>query len=378
MQMQKKKVLWIKWLVISFCLTALVVAISIFVFPTLLFEKSITQKAVLSLENKLPSSAQTGTVSYRWPNQIRISHIILRKQNNDLETTTQFDDIQGTLKLFPLLWNQVIFEKIEVKQINYENSLLIEDLFTDTLSLKDNEITTHVQFKANGGKTYLHGVIELKRDIPEFNITIKAQDVYITQEMPVLRDLPLFKKDGSEAGGILSIEGHLSGKGFGGNIPSKDIKGSFTLSIRNGYVKSNVLFSALSEIITIDDRYSFDLLETEVLIEEETMYTPKAIVDSQLLKMEASGMIEFGGKLFYKVNVTVNERFVNKDIEKITGTVFRQNAIPLEIRGDINDPKISIKLSQENVEQLVRGITNDFLRTNKEVKKEGKAGNGHK
>src|SRR4030067_59176 len=137
MQMQKKKVLWIKWLVVSFCLTSLVVAISIFVFPTLLFEKSITQKAVLLLENKLPSSAQTGTVSYRWPNQIRISHIILQKQNSDQKTTTQFDDIQGTLKLFPLLWNQVIFQKIEVKPINYENSLLIEDLFTDTLSLKD-------------------------------------------------------------------------------------------------------------------------------------------------------------------------------------------------------------------------------------------------
>ena len=374
MQMQKKKVLWIKWLVVSFCLTSLVVAISIFVFPTLFFEKSITQKAVLLLENRLPSSAQTGTVSYHWPNQIHVSYIILQKQNSDQKTTTQFDDIQGTLKLFPLLWNQVIFQKIEVKQINYENSLLIEDLFTDTLSLKDGVITTHAQFKANGGKTYLHGVIELNRDIPEFNITIKAHDVYITQEMPVLRDLPLFKNNGSEAGGILNIEGYLAGKGFGRNTLNKDIKGNFTLSIRNGYIKSNVLFSALSEIITINDFYSFDLLETEVRIKDETMYTPKAIVDSKLLKMEASGMIGFGGKLFYKANITVNERFVNKDIEKITGTAFRQNAIPLEIRGDINNPKISIKLSQENVEQLVRGIVNDFLRTDKEAKKEGKAG----
>ncbi|WP_169703375.1 hypothetical protein [Candidatus Kuenenia stuttgartiensis] len=79
-------------------------------------EKSITQKVVLLLENKLPSSAQTGTVSYHWPNQIRISLIILQKQNNDPETTTQFDDIQGTLKLFPLLWNQVIFEKLRLNK----------------------------------------------------------------------------------------------------------------------------------------------------------------------------------------------------------------------------------------------------------------------
>ena len=84
-------------------------------------------------------------------------------------------------------------------------------------------------------------------------------------------------------------------------------------------------------------------------------------------------MTGFGGKLFYTANITLNERLVNKDIEKITGTAFRQNAIPLEIRGDINNPKISIKLSQENVEQLVRGIVNDFLRTDKEAKKEGKA-----
>ncbi|MCF6150122.1 MAG: AsmA-like C-terminal region-containing protein [Candidatus Kuenenia sp.] len=374
MQIQENKILWIKWLIISLCLIFLIAAIFLFVYPYLISEKSITQKTVLFLENKLPSSAQIGTVSYRWPNQIQISRITVQKEDKDAETTTQFNDIQGTLNLFPLLLKKIIFKKIEIKQINYENSLLIEDLFTDTLSVKDNVIITHAHCRTNGGNTHIHGVIKLSKNKPEYNVTVEAKDVYITQEMPVLRDLPLFKTEGSEAGGILSIEGNISGKEFGKKTLNKHLKGRFTLRIRNGYMKSMSLFSSLSEIIAINELYSFDLLETEVQIKEETIYTPRAIIDSQLLKLDASGMIGFGGKLFYNANVTVNEKLLNADIEKLAGTAFTQNAMPLEITGTVNDPKISIKLSQDNIEQLVKELTNDFLHTNKE----GKAGNDHK
>ncbi|MBM4054243.1 MAG: AsmA family protein [Planctomycetes bacterium] len=366
--MKKTNILWIQWLIISLCLIFLIAATFLFVYPYLLSEEKITQKTVFLLENQLPSSAQIGTVSYHWPNQIEISRLTFQKQDNNSETTIQFDTIHGTLKLLPLLLKQISFGKVEIKEINYENSLLIEDLFTDTLSIKDNVITTQAQFKINGGTTHFQGTIELNKNKPEFNITIKAQDVYITQEVPVLRDLPLFKTEGSEAGGILSIEGNISGKGFGKKALNKQLKGNFALKIRNGYIKNNTLFSSLSEIITINDLYSFNLLETEVQIKEETMYTPRAIIDSQLLKLEASGMIGFGGKVYYNANITANEKLLTASREKIAGTAFSQNALPLEIRGTVNDPKISIKLSQDNVEQLVKELANDFLRTNKKKK----------
>ena len=40
--------------------------------------------------------------------------------------------------------------------------------------------------------------------------------------------------------------------------------------------------------------------------------------------------------------------------------------MPIEIRGTTKNPKISVKLSKDNIENLVRGFVDDFIKTPKE------------
>jgi len=63
---------------------------------------------------------------------------------------------------------------------------------------------------------------------------------------------------------------------------------------------------------------------------------------------------------------------MDKHVEKIAGLLLKENALPIEIRGTTREPKVSVKLSKDNLEHLVKGLVNDFLSNPKEKHKKEK------
>ena len=75
----------------------------------------------------------------------------------------RFEEIRGTLKLLPLLFKKIVVKKISIREINYENRLLMKDLVTDKFSFKDGVVSTRVRLSVNEGPTAIKGVIDLRQ-----------------------------------------------------------------------------------------------------------------------------------------------------------------------------------------------------------------------
>ena len=375
MQTQTNKRTWLKWLVISCGIVICIVAIVIIVIPIFISEDYIRQKVAQTLEEKIKFISQIGTVSFHSPNHVNIPYIIIQRQEQNTESPIRFDDVQCAVKLFPLLLKKVVIKNISIREINYENRLLIKDLATDKFSFKNGIISACLRLSVNEGPATVKGTIDLNQEKPIFDILISAKGIHITQDVPTLNLIPIFTVKEGEFGGILDIEGHIRGKGIDNEILNKNLNANMRLMIKDGYIRGNKLISSVLEIIGVNKPFSFDLMEAVIQIEEGKIHTPKISIRSSVMELSASGTTEFEGNISYDAVVKFNKEYLNKDIEKIAGLVLKQNTLPVEIRGTTKDPKISIKISKDNVENLVRGLVNDFLDNHKEKHKKEKENN---
>ncbi len=369
MQMQTNKGTWLKRVVIScgiiFCVgLAVVLIITAFISGDF-----IRQKVTQILDDRFKSVHQVGVFSFRWPSQINISYITIQKQEENGKEPIRFEEIQGTLKLFPLLFKKIVVKKISIREINYENRLLMKGLVTDKFSFKDGVVSTSVKLSVNEGPTAIKGVIDLRQKKPAFDISVEARDIHITQDNPFLSILPIFTTRDGEVGGILSLTGFLRGNGMGKEILNKKLVADMKLEVRNGYIRGNRLISSILEIIGVKDAYSFDLMEAVIQIKDGRISTPKMDIQSQLLSLNAFGVTKFDGSISYDATVRFSKEHMGKDMEKIAGLLLKENALPIEIRGTTKDPKVSVKLPKENLENIVKGLVSDFLSNPKEKHK---------
>lgn len=88
-----------------------------------------------------------------------------------------------------------------------------------------------------------------------------------------------------------------------------------------------------------------------------------------LMSINASGIAEFEGSISYDAVVRFNKEHLGKDAEKIAELVLKQNELPIEIRGTAKDPRVAVKLDKESLENVFKGLINDFLRNPKEKQK---------
>ena len=372
MQMQPNKGTWLKWVVFScgiiFCVGLAVVLI----IPAFISGDFIRQKVTQTLDDRFKSVHQVGTFSFHWPNQINISSIVIQKQEENREEPIKFEEIQGTLKLLPLLFKKMVVKKISIREINYENRLLLKNLVTDKFSFNNGVVSTRARLSVNEGPTAIKGMIDLRQKKPTFDLSIEAKDIHITQDIPFLSILPVFSTKEGEVGGILSLKGYLRGNGLGREILNKILVADMKLEVRNGYIRGNKLLSSILEIIGVKGAYSFDSMEAVIQIKDGRISTPKMDIQSQLLSLNASGVTKFDGSISYDAVVRFSKEHMGKDMEKIAGLLLKENALPVEIRGTTKDPKVSVKLPKENLENIVKGLVSDFLSNPKEKRKKEK------
>ena len=372
MQMQTNKGTWLKWVVIScgiiFCVGLAVVLI----IPAFISGDFIRQKVTQILDDRFKSVHQVGAFSFRWPSQINISYITIHKQEENGEEPIKFEEVQGTLKLLPLLFKKIIVKKISIREINYENRLLVKNLVTDKFSFNNGVVSTRARLSVNEGPAAIKGMIDLRQKKPAFDLSIEAKDIHITQDIPFLSILPIFATKDGEVGGILSLKGYLRGKGLGKEILNKKLVADMKLEVRNGYIRGNKLLSSILEIIGVKGAYSFDLMEAVIQIKDGRISTPKMDIQSQLLSLNASGVTMLDGSISYDAAVRFSKEHMGKDMEKIAGLLLKENALPVEIRGTTRDPKVSVKLSKDNLEHIVKGLVDDFLSNPKEKKRKEK------
>jgi len=372
MQMQPNKGTRLKGVVIScgiiFCVGLAVVLI----IPAFISGNFIRQKVTQILDDRFKSVHQVGAFSFHWPSQINISYITIQKQEENREEPLRFEEIQGTLKLFPLLFKKIVVKKISIREINYENRLLLKNLVTDKFSFNNGVVSIRVRLSVNEGPTAIKGVIDLRQKKPTFDLSIEAKDIHITQDIPFLSILPIFATRDGEVGGILSLTGFLRGNGMGKEILNKKFAGDMKLEVRNGYIRGNRLTSSILEIIGVKDVYSFDLMEAVIQIKDGKISTPKMDIQGPLLSLNASGVTKLDGSISYDATVRFSKEHMDKNVEKIAGLLLKQNELPIEIRGTTRDPKVSVKLSKDNLEHIVKGLVNDFLSNPKEKQKKEK------
>lgn len=367
--MQTNKRTWLKWLVIScgigFCITVVV----IFVAPIFISKNFLKQKIDQTLAGRLESVHQVGPVSFNWPNRVNISYLIIQRQKQNTASSIRFENIQGTVKLLPLILKKIVVKKIDIREINYENRLLVKDLVTDKFSFENGIIYTSVRLNVNEGPTTIKGSVDLKPEKPVFDILINAKDINITQDVPNINLLPIFIVKEGEIGGVLSLEGSVRGKGTGKEMLNKKLDANINLTIKDGHISGNKLISSILEIIGTKDAYSFDLMEAVIQIKNEKIHTQKMNIHGHVMSLSASGTTEFEGKISYDAIVKFNKELLSKDIEKIADLVLKQNELPVEIRGTTKDPKVAVKISKDNLENLVKGLVSDFLDDHKEKHK---------
>ena len=372
MQMQTNKGTWLKRVVISCSIIFCVGLAVVLIITAFISGDFIRQKVTQILDDRFKSVHQVGVFSFRWPSQINISYITIQKQEENGKEPIRFEEIQGTLKLFPLLFKKIVVKKISIREINYENRLLMKGLVTDKFSFKDGVVSTSVRLSVNEGPTDIKGVIDLRQKKPTFDLSIEAKDIHITQDIPFLSILPIFTTRDGEVGGLLSLTGFLRGNGLGKEILNKKLAADMKLEVRNGYIRGNRLISSILEIIGVKDVYSFDLMEAVIQIKDGKISTPKMDIQSQLLSLNASGVTKFDGSISYDATVRFSKEHMDKNVEKIAGLLLKENALPVEIRGTTRDPKVSVKLSKDNLEHIVKGLVNDFLSNPKEKRKKEK------
>ena len=372
MQMQTNKGTWLKRVVIScgiiFCVGLAVVLI----IPAFISGDFIRQKVTQILDDRFKSVHQVGAFSFRWPSQINISYITIHKQEENGKDPIRFEEIQGTLKLLPLLFKKIVVKKISIREINYENRLLLKNLVTDKFSFNNGVVSTRARLSVNEGPTAIKGMIDLRQKNLTVDLSIEAKDIHITQDIPFLSILPVFSTKEGEVGGILSFKGYLRGKGLSREILNKKLVADMKLEVRNGYIRGNKLLSSILEIIGVKGAYSFDLMEAVIQIKDGRISTPKMDIQSPLLSLNASGVTKLDGSISYDATVRFSKEHMDKNVEKIAGLLLKENALPIEIRGTTRDPKVSVKLSKDNLEHLVKGLVNDFLSNPKEKHKKEK------
>ena len=371
--MQKNRRAWLKWAVISGGIVICIVAVVILVTPVFVSDNFIRQKVTQLLEDRFHADFQIGNISFNWPNRIDISYLTIQDKDQNKEgQQTQIDDIHGTLKLFPLLSKKLVAKKILIREINYENRLLVKDFVTDKLSFKDGIVFAYVRCSVNEGPTAIKGTVDIRQKKPVFDITIDGKDIYITQDVPIISLLPIFRVKEGEIGGVLNLSGYIRGNGLGKEILNKELVTDMKLEIRDGYIRGNKLLSSIFEIIGEKNTYTFDSMEAVIQIKDAKIYIPKMDIQSPVMSISASGMSEFEGMLSYDAEVRFNKEHLGKDVEKIAGLLLKQNALPIEIRGTTKDPKVAVKLHKDSMEHLIKGLVNDFLDSRKEKHKKGK------
>src|SRR3990172_6941571 len=372
MQMQINKGAWLKRVVISCSIIFCVGLAVVLIIPAFISGDFIRQKVTQIVDDRFKSVCQVGSFSFRWPSQINISYITIHKQEENGKEPIKFEEIQGTLKLFPLLFKKIVVSKISIREINYENRLFVKDLVTDKFSFKDGVVSTRARLSVNEGPTAIKGVIDLRQKNPTFDFSIEAKDIHITQDIPFLSILPIFATKDGEVGGILSLKGYLRGKRLFNKILNKKLVADMKLEVRNGYIRGNKLLSSILEIIGVKDAYSFDLMEAVIQIKDGKISTPKMDIQGPLLSLNASGVTKLDGLISYDATVRFSKERMDKNVEKIAGLLLKENALPIEIRGTTIYPNVSLKFFKNNLEHIVKGLVDDFLSYPKEKRKKEK------
>lgn len=342
---------------IVFCIALAIV----FTAPLFIQENLIKQAVTKALENSFETSCQTGTVSFHWPNRINIAYLIIQRQGQSKESPIQVGDFQGTVKLLSLFSKKIVVKKISIRDINYENQFLVKDLVTDKFLFENGILSTNARFTLNDGPATLKGTADIRQKKPVFNFSFDAKDIHITQDVPALRLLPVLAEKGGEIGGILNLQGNVSGSGLGREIMNSTLAANVKLTIRDGYIRGNKIISAIMEIIGVKDAYSFQSMKTEIQIKDGKVYTPKMDMEGQVMDLHVSGVAEFEGSISYDAVVKFHDKQLSKGVEKIARLILKDNELPLEIRGTTKDPIISVKLPRDNLENLIHGLVNDFL-----------------
>lgn len=342
---------------------------TILIIPLFISEDFVQQKVAQTVKDRFEYVKGVGPVSFQRPNRFTIGHLTLQRQEQNEDSPIVMENIKGALSLFPLLREKIIVKKLSIQRINYENRLLIKDLATDSLSFSDGIVSACMRLNINEGPTTLKGMVNFRRQEPAFDLTFEAKDVHITEDIPILEFLPLFTVKGGELGGVLSIAGSLQGKGMGRDIVNEKLIAHATIGVRDGYIRGNKLLSAILEILGEKDRYSFDSMESVIQIKDGKVYTQKMEMQGPLMSLNASGMAEFKGSISYDAVVRFNQEHMGKDVKKIAGLVLKHNELPIEIRGTTQDPRVAVKLDKGSLENVLKGLVNDFLRSSKEKRK---------
>ena len=342
---------------------------AIFIIPAFISEDFIQQKIDQAVKERFESVQAIGPVSFHWPNKVNIPYLTMQRQGKNSDAPIHFEQIQGAFQLLPALRKEIVVKKIFIRQINYENRLLVEDLATDTFSFKNGVLTTRFRCKVNEGPAVVQGVINLYQKRPTFDLAFEAKGVHITQDIPVIDLIPVFVVKDGDIGGLLSLNGTLQGNGLGKEMLNKELVARIKFEVKDGYIRGNKILSSLLEILGEPDRYSFDTMEALIRINDGKIYTQKMEMQGPLVNITASGMAEFEGLISYDALVQLHKERMGKDLEKIAGVLLGQNAVPIEIRGTTKDPKVAVKLNKESLEHLFKGLVNDFLRKPKKEKK---------
>lgn len=366
--MQNQRV-WLKWIVIACGLAFGIPLAAIFIFPAFISEDFLQGEVARAVEDNFKSVQQIGPVSFHWPNKVNISYLTIQREDQKSDAPIHLEDIQGTLQVLPALWKKIAVKKICIRQMNYENRLLVEDLVTDTFSFKNGILTIHARFKANEGPATVQGVIDLHQKRPAFDLTFAAKGVHLTRDIPVVDLIPVFVVKDGDIGGVLSLNGSLQGNGLGKEIINHELTGNVKLEVKDGYIRGNKVLSSLLEMLGESDRYSFDSLDAVIQVRDGKIYTQKMEMQGPLANITASGTAEFEGAISYDALVQLHKERMGKDIEKIAGLILEQNTVPIEIRGTTKDPKVAVKLNKESLEHLFKGLVNDFLRNPKKEKR---------
>lgn len=367
--MQANKRNRVKGIVISCCVVFCIALAVILITPVFISGDFVQQKVTQIIEDRFKYINEVGPVSFHWPNRITVASLSIQRKEQNEGTPIRFEHIQGTVKLLPLLFKKVIVKKISIRQINYENRLLVKDLITDKFSFTDGVISTHTRLHINDGPTTIKGVIDFHQKNPAFDFSFEAKGVHITQDIPALGLLPVFTVREGEIGGILSAAGYMRGRGLGRETFNKKLVADIKLEVKDGYIRGNKLLSSLLEIMGEKDSYSFDSMEAVIQIKDGKVCTQKMDIYGPLMGLTASGTAEFEGPISFDAVVRFNKEHLSKDAGKIAGLVLKQNELPIEIRGTTKKPRVAVKLDKDNLEHIIKGLVNDFLHTSKEKHK---------
>lgn len=366
MQTQINKGSLLKWILISCGIIFIIVVANILTIPLFISSDYVKNKITHTIEDRLKFTPQIGTISFYWPNRFGISNIVLQGLNQNPDAQTQIRDVKCTIKLIPLIYKVVDIKKIFIKEINFENRVLVRDLITRKFSYRDGVVSTDMRLVVNEGPSVIKGTVNFTHEKPAFDVSIDARDIHITQDMPALQMLPIFTVKEGEVGGILNVNGSIQGKGLDKRVFNKKLVANMNIRVRDGYISGNKLLSSILEIIGVKDTYYFDSIDADIQIKDEKIFIPKMDIRGQVISLNTAGMSEFDGKISYDAVIKFDKECIGKDIKKITDLVLKQNEVPIEIRGTTKNPKISVKLSKDNIENLVRGFVDDFIKTPKE------------